>query len=59
MMVKYVVPEGTEGKPVVFPATSTDFLSLGCQLISPHISTVLRGDMVYNWEVGAPRRTGI
>jgi len=59
MMVKYIVPEGTEGKPVVFPVMSTDFLSLGCQLISPHISTALRGDMVYEWEVYAPNAASV
>jgi hypothetical protein len=53
MMLRYVLPEGAPGSPVKFPDQAPEFLRLGCELLMPVMTTILQGDMTYEWQVSA------
>jgi len=57
MMLRYVLPEGVAGEPVCFPLQAPEFVRTGCELVSPLTTTVLQGDMSYDWQVYAPGAT--
>lgn len=57
MMLRYVLPEGVAGEPVCFPLQAPEFVRTGCELVSPLTTTVLQGDMSYDWQVRAATAT--